>query len=194
MIKQIFGTLIVLIFCAFLSAQDFDLRKFSSPQKYGWKNFDERIKHRNQFLERQQLLQVYKYNKQEAPANMLISTIFPGWGHFATNNDTKGQILLGMQICLFGSSIYFFDQAFEYHQKYKKSTQIDEMNQYYNDSLTPYRYGQVFGGIFAIVWAYTIYDAKVVTDEYNSNLWKKIMKEYNKQKLKITPTGISYQF
>ncbi len=188
--------LILIITCMFsiLLAQDFDLEKFTDTQKYGWEDFEQRNLAKMDLQERQRLLQIYRMNRLTTAGNLAKSAIVPGWGHFAAQSYTKGQILLGLEVVLLGSSLYFYDQAMDSYDKYQKADQIDEMNQYYNDSLEPYRYSQAFLGLAVIVWIYTLYDTINVTEDYNSNLWNDIIREYNRQNVIITPTGISVRF
>ncbi len=187
---------ILIMACLFsiLFAQDFDLEKFTDPQKYGWDDFEQRNEAKMDLQERQRLLQIYRMNKLTAAGSLAKSALIPGWGHFSAKSYTKGQILLGMEVVLLGSSLYFYDQAMDSYDKYKNSDQIDEMNQNYNDALEPYRYSQAFLGLAILVWAYTLYDTVNVTEDYNSNLWNDIIREYNRQNVIITPTGISVRF
>ncbi len=187
---------VLILFCVLssLSAQDFDLEKFTDPQKYGWEDFEERNHAKMDLQERQRLLQLYRMNRLTTAGNLAKSAIVPGWGHFSAKSYTKGQIFLGLEVVLFGSALYFYDQAMENYDKYKNADQVDEMNQSYNDALEPYRYSQAFLGLGILVWIYTLYDTINVTDEYNSNLWSDIIREYNRQNVIITPTGISVRF
>jgi len=182
------------VFALSLSAQEFDIDKFSDPQKYGWDTFDQRFAAQDNLLQRQQLLQVYRMQRLDAATNVAKSAFAPGWGHFSAHSYTKGQVLLAAQVVLLGSSFYFYDQAMEKYDLYKKSTQIDEMNQAYNDALEPYRYAQAFFGLFVIVWGYTLWDTYQVTEEYNAHLWSDIIDEYNRGAVQITPTGVSVRF
>ncbi len=194
--ERIMKRIIFFVACLFsiLLAQDFDLEKFSDPQKYGWKDFEERNLAKMDIQERQRLLQIYRMNRLTSAGSLAKSALIPGWGHFSAKSYTKGQILLGMEVVLLGSSLYFYDQAMDSYDKYKKADQIDDMNQHYNDALEPYRYSQAFLGLAVLVWIYTLYDTVNVTEDYNSNLWNDIIREYNKQNIIITPTGISVRF
>jgi len=188
------ATLFALLCSVVLRAQEFDMESFTDPDKYGWGTFEQRREAQDELLARQQLLQIYRMQRLPAATNVAKSAIAPGWGHFSAQSYTKGQVLLGMQIVLLGSSFYFYDQAMENYNKYKKATQIDKMNQAYNDSLEPYRYAQVFFGLYTIVWAYTLYDTYQVTEEYNAGLWQRIVQEYNRSKVQLTPAGVSVRF
>jgi hypothetical protein len=179
--------------CA-LSAQEFDLDKFSNPAKYNWNDLSTRQQAQDNLLERQKLLQVYQMSHLNMATNLGKSAMIPGWGHFSAQSYTKGQILLGLEIVMVGSSLYFYDQAMESYNKYKSATQIDDIHQYYNDSLKPYRTSQVFLGMAVVVWGYTLYDTYNETEKYNANQWTKIMNEYNRNNLQISPTGISWRF
>ncbi|MCD4829251.1 MAG: hypothetical protein K8R90_07505 [Candidatus Cloacimonetes bacterium] len=177
-----------------LAAQTFDIEVFSDPQKYGWNTFEQRSEAQARLLERQQLLQVFRMQRLDAATNVAKSAIAPGWGHFSAQSYTKGQVLLGIQVILLGSSFYFYDQAMENYNRYKQASQIDQMNQAYNDALEPYRFAQAFFGLFAIVWGYTLFDTYMVTEEYNAGLWNVIVEEYNRGTVQLTPTGISVRF
>ena len=179
---------------AALDAQDFDMQTFSDPAKYGWDNFDQRFAAQDELMNRQQLLQIYRMQKLDASTNIAKSAIAPGWGHFSAQSYTKGQILLGLQVVLLGSSLYFYDTAMEKYDEYKNATQIDDMNQAYNDALKPYRYSQAFFGLWIIVWGYTLWDTYQVTEEFNADLWRDIINEYNRGAVQLTPTGISVRF
>jgi hypothetical protein len=177
-----------------LSAQDFDMNKFSDPAKYRWDDLSTRQNVQTDLLERQKLLQIYQMGRISTAANLGKSAVMPGWGHFSAESYTKGQVLLGLEILSVGTSLYFYDQAMESYDKYKKATQIDVINQEYNDSLKPYRFSQAFLGLAVVIWGYTLYDTYNETENYNARLWNKIMTEYNRKNLQITPTGLSWRF
>ena len=185
---------VMLISTLFLFAQQFDKLKFSDPLKYGWKNHDLRMKARTDLLNRQKLLQIYQLNKQSKTKNMIKSMVFPGWGHFSAQRYTKGQVLLGLEIVMFGSSLYYYDQAREYYNKYKDENYIIDMNSYYEDTKLPLHLSQAFFALGVVVWIYSLYDTGLVTDDYNKDLWDNLMKEFHERKFEISPQGITLRF
>lgn len=176
------------------SDQTFDLESFTDPDKYGWGEFEERRQAQRDLLAREKLLQIYQMEKLSVAANVSKAAVAPGWGHFTAEYYTKGQILLGLHVIFLGSTIYFYDQAMIHYDKYKEATQIEQMRQHYNDALTPYRFAQAFGGLWVLVWGYTIYDTFRVTDDYNASLWDKIISEYQESNFRLTPTGFIWRF
>lgn len=183
--------IVLILFSVLLQATKFDIEKFTNPEKYGWKTPEQQKNFRKNLLARKKTLLEYNEKAQSPYQNMLKSAIAPGWGHFAAEHQTRGQIFLGMQILLFGTSLYFYDQSNEYYSKYKSATQIDKMNQYYNDAQTPYRYAQIFTALWIITWVYTVYDTVTATENYNKGLWNDLMEKNN---IQITPKGIEIRF
>ena len=177
-----------------IRAAEFDIEKFSEPEKYGWKNHKEQLEVRGKRFEKQKLLQIYNLRKQTYVGNIIKSAIAPGWGHFVTDQPTKGLILLGSEIVLIGTSYYFFDRSMEYYNKYKNANYIANIKQYYNDANTPFTYSQIFFSLAFSVWIYSVYDSINATDVYNGNLWQKILLEEKERKLQISPTGITLRF
>ena len=147
-----------------------------------------------QFKERQKLLQIYEHKKLSVSKNILKSVIAPGWGHFTAKRYTKGQILLGLEVILIGSGIYYYDQAMENYDKYKKADYIGDIEKYYTDANTHFRYSKILFSFGIIVWLYTMYDTVQVTEEYNNELWDNINMEYSKINLIVTPTGFTLRF
>jgi len=178
----------------YICVEQFDIDKFSDPHKYGWDSEALRKDYRQQLEERQKLLQIYQLNKQSVTLNMIRSAVAPGWGHISAKSYTKGQVFIGIQIVLLGTTYYFYDQAMDKYDKYKAATQIDDINQFYNDAQTPYRISQSFLGLSALVWIYSIYDSVLETNRYNNQLWNDVHKEYRKQYLSFSPTGITLHF
>lgn len=175
-------------------AQNFNLEEFSNTDKYGWTTKEKQLRARGDLLDRQKLLQIYSLKKQSKTKNMIKSVFAPGWGHFSAKRYTKGEILLGIEIALFGSSLYFYDQAMEKYNKYKNANYVLDINKYYEDAKLPYLYAQGFFALGAAIWVYTIYDASLVTEDYNNELWDSIMEKYHDKNFQITPTGFSWRF
>ncbi|MCD4820069.1 MAG: hypothetical protein K8S23_15405 [Candidatus Cloacimonetes bacterium] len=186
--------IVFLLFIQVLCAQDFDEKKFSNINKYGWDNPEIHLEARENLFSRQKLLQIYQLNKKKPYTNVIKSAIMPGWGHFSAKNYIKGQILLATEIALFGTSLYYYDQASEYYDKYKKATNITDINNYYEKTRSPLRLSREFLSFGILIWIYTIYDTLIVTESYNRELWENLIIEYHDKKLKVTPTGISLRF
>ncbi|MCD4796978.1 MAG: hypothetical protein K8R49_07425 [Candidatus Cloacimonetes bacterium] len=192
--KKIILSLMIMIVTNLLFATEFDIKKFSDPNKYGWDNLEKYFQAREDKQSRQKLLQIYELKKQDITKNVIKSAIAPGWGHFCAKDHTKGTILLGMEIVLLGTSYFYYDKAMGYYDKYKKANYIGDINQYYLDAEAPYTYSQIFLSVGIAVWLYTIYDSINATDKYNQELWDDIFQDYQQKKIKITPTGFSVRF
>lgn len=172
----------------------FDINKFANTSKYGWMNYDERMEFRQDLFDRQKLLQIYEMKSQSITGNMIKSAIVPGWGHFSVHSYTKGQVFLGMEIVLLGSSIFLYDKAMEKYKKYKDAHQIDAIESNYDDALGPYQYSLAILSLYGLVWVYNIFDASKATEEYNSSVWDKAVKEASHGNVSLTPTGIEVKF
>ncbi|MCB5230593.1 MAG: hypothetical protein WCX83_02715 [Candidatus Cloacimonas sp.] len=177
-----------------LIAETFDIRAFSDPQKYGWTDEDMRLEARDNLFLRNMLLDDYAMYAQSPLKNALKSSVAPGWGHFSINSYTKGQVFLGVQLGLLGSSLYFREKSSVEYKKYQKATQIDDIKRYYDNAVIPYRESNLLLGLFIVVWGYTIYDVIIETNNYNQAVWNDLIEPINEPALKITPTGISYRF
>jgi len=186
--------LLLIIFVKTLCAEKFDIKKFSDPNKYGWDTHEKFLSAREDLQKRNNLLQIYEIQKQKPLSNVIKSVIVPGWGHFSAKHYWKGQILLGLEIVLLGTSYLYYDQAMDIYDKYEKATYIGDIEKYYSDAKSPYNMSQVFLGLGIIVWAYNIYDTIVVTEKYNDALWEKIIFENQDTSISISPTGLSMRF
>jgi hypothetical protein len=182
------------IFKLVFAAEAFNIDKFSNPTRYGWMNYDERKEFRQDLYDRQKLLQVYEMKAQSIPGNMIKSALVPGWGHFSVRAYTKGQVFLGMEIVLLGSSIFLYDKAMKSYNQYKAATQIDAIETNYNDALLPYQYAIALMSLYGIVWVYNIYDTAQTTEDYNSGVWNKTVKDHPHGSVSLTPTGIEVKF
>ena len=189
--KKIILSLFVFSSLSFILAQSFDIDEFSNHEKYGWKDNGDRLSFRDSLLQKQQLLQIYNMKVVNPKINLLKAAAFPGWGHFSAQSITKGQVFLSINIALLGSGYYFYDKMNENYKKYENATQIDQINQYYDQALTPYKFVQIISGLYFLFWSYNIYDVSIATDRYNTFLWQQII--YNK-KITITPNSIEVRF
>jgi hypothetical protein len=194
-VKKIYLLLIlVTLFNLVFAQSEFDINKFSNPTKYGWGNYDDRMEFRQDLFEKQKLLQIYEMKAQSIPGNMTKSAIVPGWGHFSVHDYTKGQVFLGVEIVLLGSSFFLYDKAMGKYDAYKSANQVDIIEKNYNDALSPYQYSIALLGLFGIVWAYNIFDTAESTENYNSRVWAKTVNESQHGKVSLSPTGIEVKF
>jgi hypothetical protein len=184
-----------MLFYTMLAAiEEFDISKFSDPAKYGWKDLSERQAFRTDLLERQQLLQVYQIKAQPISRNLIKSAIVPGWGQFAVHDYTKGQVFLSLEVVLLGSSIYLLDQSMDKYAKYKDATQVDLIEQYYDDASSPFQYSMAILGLYSIVWLYNLMDTAKSTEAYNAKVWNNTVKEYKASRISVTPKGVEVRF
>lgn len=190
----IFIVLITLVTSKIIVADDFSIMEFSNPYKYDWTDETARLEYREDLLTNTSLLDEYSQLKHSPLSNALRTAVAPGWGHFSLGSHTKGQIFLVAQLALLGSSIYYYEKSMIHYRKYKSATQIDEMNEHYNEALLPYRQSNLLFGLFVVVWGYTIYDVINETNDYNWNRWNELTGEENNFNLSITPNGISLRF
>jgi hypothetical protein len=177
-----------------ISAQTFDVEKFSHPAKYGWDSAESQQAFRNDLQNRQKLLQLYEMNKFNYRERIIKSAFVPGWTQFSAGKYARGQIILGLEVALFVSSFYYYDQAMNYYDKYKSADYIGDIEDYYEKSKTPWRNSQLFFGLGVLVWIYNLYDTYLVVDEYNTELWQKIYLDYYNKKITVTASGITYRF
>lgn len=186
------------IFCSLVSSiwAQFNLEEFRNPAKYGWENLQERQATRAELVNRQKLLQIYEMEKLPIWRNMLQSSLIPGWGQFNTKHYTKGQIFMGIELVLVGTSYYYYDQSEEKYQRYLDSSYIGDIKQNYEDASKLRRFSQGFLAVASLVWIYNLYDTYQSTEEYNAELWDNIIREYHQDDFQISfyPLGIQMRF
>ncbi|PKN72534.1 MAG: hypothetical protein CVU50_06655 [Candidatus Cloacimonetes bacterium HGW-Cloacimonetes-3] len=175
-------------------AQNFDIQAFSDSTKYGWLNYLERATYREQLNARQNLLQIYELEAHPLNANIIKSSLIPGWGQFASEASTKGTLILSTELVLIGTSVYFWDRAMTNYRLYKNATQTEEIQKYYKEAQSPHQYSQIMLGFAGIVWLYNIFDAIQTTQQYNTNLWREIQERGNNNPVQITPGGVEVRF
>ena len=186
--------LLLIVSCVCFAQAEFDINKFSDPVKYGWNSFDDRQNYRNDLYERQKLLQLYEMDSQSISTNALKSSLIPGWGQFSTQNYTKGQVFLGLEIGLIGTSLFFYDKAMSSYNQYKTATQIDAMNTAYHNAQGPFQNATIFLGFAAVIWAYNIFDVVQSTEQYNSTVWQQTLTKYYEKPVQVTPQGLQIRF
>jgi hypothetical protein len=173
---------------------DFDIISFADTLKYNWDTPVTRYAYRENLDFKKSLLNKYENERLNISLNMGKSLIIPGWGHFHTKDYLRGQVLLSSEIILAGSTFFLYEKAMDRYNKYKKATQIDQINQYYQEANDSYKQASLTTALFILVWAYNVYDTYLVTNQYNDRLWiNNIQKEVDR-KITVTPNGISIKF
>jgi len=193
--KRLIILLVLIISCLGVYAQaSFDLVQFSDSTKYGWADWRDRKDYRNDLLARQKLLHIYEMEAQSIRSNVVKSAIIPGWGQFSTKHYTRGQAILGAELILFGTSLYFYDKSMDYYRKYEAATQIDDIDSYYKKAQGPYQYAVIFLGLGMIIWSYNLFDVVQSTEAYNETVWDRIYKEFYDSGIQIGVDGIGIRF
>ncbi len=174
--------------------QTFDIQAFSDSTKYGWKDYNDRSVYLQDLTHRQRLLQIYELEAQPLNANIVKSTLIPGWGQFSTKANTKGTVILGTELVLIGTSLYFLDRAMDNYRLYKTATQVEDIEDYYKKAQVPYQYSFILMGFAGIVWVYNIFDVIQSTQAYNANLWQEVLERSRNNPVQITPNGLELRF
>lgn len=172
----------------------FDIEAFSDTTKYGWEDYYARADFRSELSDRQQLLHIYELESQPLTANILKSSLIPGWGQFSTKQNIKAEVILGVEILALGTSLFFYDRSMNYYRKYQNATQFNEMQDLYKQAQTPYQYSMIALALGAVVWIYNIYDVVSSTETYNAMIWDEIMQRHSGSNLQITPEGVQLRF
>ncbi|MEA2104689.1 MAG: hypothetical protein U9P79_08655 [Candidatus Cloacimonadota bacterium] len=167
---------------------------FPKDNEYDWNTVSEWKTAREQFKHDLKIYDIYCQNKESYTVNCLKSIIAPGWGHFSAKSYTKGEILLGLQMFLAGSSFYFYDKSMDSYDNYKNATNIQDISQYYTDANASYQTSQLFLSFWVLVWGYTIIDSFQATENYNRDLWGNLVIKYQGKKISLTPNGINIRF
>jgi len=175
-------------------AQSFDIQAFSDTTRYGWSNYLDRNAYREDLNNRQSLLQIYELEAQPLNANIIKSALIPGWGQFSTKANSKATIILGSELLLVGSSLYFMDRALRSYRLYETATQIEEIESNYKDAQVPYQYSLILMGFAGVVWTYNIFDVIQSTQTYNANLWQEVMERRRNSPVQLTPNGVEVRF
>lgn len=186
--------LLFLLCFGLLWAKPFDIQAFSDSTKYSWDNYQERAEFREDLLLRQNRLQLYELESIPFNANLLKSAVIPGWGQLSTKNNTKGTLILSLELVAAIGAVYFHDQAKKNYDKYYAANQIDDINNYWGKAEKPHHYSLMLIGLGSVIWVYNIYDVVISTNEYNANLWKDIIRRGSSSPLQITPTGMELRF
>lgn len=171
-------------------AQSFDIEAFSDSTKYGWKNYTDRRIYRQDLTDRQELLQLYEMEANSLRNCVIQSATVPGWGQFTNKATTKGSVFLATELVLGGASLYFYDRSMYYYRKYLEATQVEDIESYYNAATGPRQYSLIFIGVATLVWAYNIFDVIQSTEEYNTQVWKRIEEKHRRPINEFDETGL----
>jgi hypothetical protein len=197
MIKRIILFSSLLLTACLLSA-DFDIEKFTDPAKYGWDSLENYNQAREEIMLKRNIIHFYEMKKSSLYTNVLRSAVFPGWGHFAVRQYTRGEILLGLEVIFLGTAFYYYNQAMEDYDKYREADFIVDINTYYDRAQDKYRVSQTFLALGLLTWLYSMYDTVLVTQQYNSKLWDELNKKYLGDQLEIGlstyPLGLKVRF
>ncbi|HNZ06761.1 MAG TPA: hypothetical protein PKI63_03125 [Candidatus Cloacimonadota bacterium] len=185
---------LLLLGCQYGWAQSFDINAFSDSTKYGWQTYLERNAYRQDLLERQDLLQLYEMEANSLRDCVIKSAIAPGWGQFVNKQSTKGSVFLATELVLAGASLYFYDRSMYYYNRYLDATQVEDIESYYNAAVGPRQYSLIFLGVGALVWIYNIFDVIQGTEEYNAQVWKRVVQKHREAKINLNGNGIEISF
>lgn len=194
MSRNILLTLLISLVLLPCVGQNFDIQAFSDSTKYGWKDYRDRSDFRRELNTRQSLLQIYELEAQPLRSNIIKSSLVPGWGQFSTKANTKATVILGSELVLLGSSLYFWDRARSSYRLYEQATQVEEIEDYYKSAQVPYQYSLILLGFAGIVWAYNVFDVIQSTQAYNADLWQEVMQRQKDRQIEITPNGVEVRF
>jgi len=184
----------LLFYIQLLMAQSFDINAFADSTKYGWQNYLDRGSYRQELLNRLDLLQLYEMEANSLRDCVIKSAAAPGWGQFANQQTTKGSVFLAAELVLAGASLYFYDRSMYYYNKYLDATQVEDIETFYNAAVGPRQYSMIFLGVGALVWAYNIFDVIQGTEEYNSQVWKRIVEKHGNSRVNMGPNGLEINF
>lgn len=185
---------LLLLGCQYGWAQSFDINAFSDSTKYGWQTYLERNAYRQDLLERQDLLQLYEMEANSLRDCVIKSAIAPGWGQFVNKQSTKGSVFLATELVLAGASLYFYDRSMYYYNRYLDATQVEDIESYYNAAVGPRQYSLIFLGVGALVWIYNIFDVIQGTEEYNAQVWKRVVQKHREAKINLNGNGLEIIF
>jgi len=184
----------ILLVVISLNASDQFSDDFLNRDKYGWSNFDRYVKARKIKLAKQELLQMYDLDKQNIITNVLRSSVAPGWGQFSAKRNLKGQLIVGAEIALIGSFLYYNDKYLTNYDEYKKANYIGDIENFYDKANKHYLTSRTFLALGITVWLYNIIDAVISTNEYNQDVWDSLYNDYERGKIILSPNGISLRF
>lgn len=192
--KKIYLLCLILLISFSCFAQGYDIKALADTLKYGWETPEDRYQFRDDMKLRTHILDDYNSQLINIPTNLSKSALIPGLGHFQTKNYFRGQIFLSSEILLIGSAYFMFDKAQTKYDQYKSATQIDKINEYYDNALSHHKTGVIISGLALAVWLYNLYDTYLVTREYNENLWSEIKQKETNRRIIIHPNGITLKF
>ncbi|HOR29992.1 MAG TPA: DUF5683 domain-containing protein [Candidatus Syntrophosphaera thermopropionivorans] len=186
---------LLLFLTVMLTAQtQFDINVFADTTKYGWQDWRDRLRYREDLMHRQQLLQIYEMQSNPLRPTVLKSVVIPGWGQLACKDNLKGSVILGTEVLSLGVSLYFYDKSNYYYNKYMQANQIEQIEDYFDKAQDQRFYSLLFMGLGGVIWAYNIFDVIQTTEDYNAQVWQEILEKYSQKTVTLTPGGIRLQF
>ena len=177
-----------------LYSQNTDMTGFSNTIKYNWLTPEDRYEFRNNLALRNSIIDDFEKEKIDVSRNMQLSLILPGTGHLHTGNYIRGILFLGGEIAIASTTIYFFNQGKSNHEKYRNATQIDDINRFYDATVTSYLQASIMTGVFIAVWVVNVFDTRRVTNEYNRRLWNDFLQREQERRVVVTTNGLVYRF
>ena len=167
---------------------------FSNTLKYNWLTPKDRYDFRDNLALRNSIIDEFEKERIDVSRNMQLSLVLPGTGHLHTGNYIRGFLFLGGEIVIASTAIYFFNQGKSNHEKYRDATQIDEINRFYDATVTSYLQASIMTGVFVVVWVVNVFDTRRVTNEYNRRLWNELLLREQERRVVVTGNGLIYRF
>ena len=87
----------------------------------------------------------------------LRSLVVPGWGQIFNGEKRKGAVLFGTTLTAGFLAYFFYQESSESYDEYKNSGRINDSR--YDDYERELTVSRARGGMAAILWVYSIYDA-----------------------------------
>jgi LEA14-like dessication related protein len=87
------------------------------------------------------------------------STLFPGWGQFYNKDEFKGWLFTILAIGGIGGTISNLTEMSQLQEKYRRATDPEEIDRFYEAANEKYHTVQNIARITAIIWAVNIIDA-----------------------------------
>jgi len=169
-----------------------------------WGSEEERLQERQRFSRLSNELDTFLRQKQEPIANIVKSSILPGYGQFAAKKSMKGLAFTTTALTIIGGGLYFLKQSNQKYDKYKSADNIDDIERYFDDSEKLLKTSRICFGIGVTIWVLNIIDAYFSTNSYNKEQFEKFYYgsaekkfvpkvDFGMQKGKVT-VGLAYRF
>ncbi len=169
-----------------------------------WGSEEERLQERQRLSRLSSKLDTFLRQKQEPIANIVKSSILPGYGQFAAKKSLKGLIFTTTALTTIGGGIYFLRQSNQKYDKYKSADNIDDIEKYFDGSEKLLKTSRTYFGIGVAIWALNIIDAYFSTNSYNKKQFEKFYYAFAEKKLGLNANfgmqgrtvtiGLAYRF